>query len=90
MERPSTTTRHRVLLLHQQDLSQAEISKTSFSTYVVRALQQKHKETGTVENQKYLGQPRKLQAYSWRMSSCTISSDWAETSGTLLHSTTVH
>ncbi|MGH0116029.1 UNVERIFIED_CONTAM: hypothetical protein FKN15_060493 [Acipenser sinensis] len=95
MARLSTATRHKVVLLHQQGLSQAEISRqTGVSRCAVQALLKKHKETGNVEDRRRSGRPRKLTAADERhimltslrnrkMSSSAISSELAENSGTL-------
>ncbi|MGH0115834.1 UNVERIFIED_CONTAM: hypothetical protein FKN15_054190 [Acipenser sinensis] len=101
MARLSTATRHKVVLLHQQGLSQAEISRqTGVSRCAVQALLKKHKETGNVEHRRRSGRPRKLTAADERhimltslrnrkMSSSAISSELAENSGTLVHPSTV-
>ncbi|MGH0115836.1 UNVERIFIED_CONTAM: hypothetical protein FKN15_054192 [Acipenser sinensis] len=95
MARLSTATRHKVVILHQQGLSQAEISRqTGVSRCAVQALLKKHKETGNVEDRRRSGRPRKLTAADERhimltslrnqkMSSSAISSELAENSGTL-------
>ena len=63
MERLSTATRHKVVLLHQQGLSQTKSSKqTGVSRCAVQALLKKHKETGNVEDHRRSGRPRKLSA----------------------------
>ncbi|XP_063814062.1 zinc finger protein 420-like isoform X2 [Pseudophryne corroboree] len=101
MARLSTATRHKVVILHQQGLSQAKISKqTGVSRCAVQALLKKHKETGNVEDCRRSGRPRKLSASderhiiltslrNWKMSSSAISSELAETSGTQVHPSTV-
>ncbi|MGH0117122.1 UNVERIFIED_CONTAM: hypothetical protein FKN15_030967 [Acipenser sinensis] len=101
MARLSTATRHKVVILHQQGLSQAEISRqTGVSRCAVQALLKKHKETGNVEDRRRSGRPRKLTAADERhimltslrnrkMSSSAISSELAENSGTLVHPSTV-
>ena len=101
MARLSTATRHKVVLLHQEGLSQTKISKqTGVSRCAVQALLKKHKETGNVEDHRRSGRPRKLSAadekyiklISFRnrkMSSTAISSELAETSGTHVHPSTV-
>ncbi|MGH0172377.1 UNVERIFIED_CONTAM: hypothetical protein FKN15_063225 [Acipenser sinensis] len=95
MARLSTATRHKVVILHQQGLSQAEISRqTGVSRCAVQALLKKHKETGNVEDRRRSGRPRKLTAaderhimltslHNRKMSSSAISSELAENSGTL-------
>ncbi|KAG2468769.1 GNPAT acyltransferase, partial [Polypterus senegalus] len=94
MARLSTATRHKVVILHQQGLSQTKISKqTGVSRCAVQALLKKHKETGNTEDHRRSGQPRKLGAADERhiklitlrnrkMSSSAITSELAETSGT--------
>ena len=94
MARLSTATRHNVVILHQQGLSQTKISKqTGVSRCAVQALLKKHKETGNVEDRRRSGRPRKLNAAdekhiklislrNRKMSSSVISSELAETSGT--------
>ena len=58
MARLSTATRHEVVILHQQGLSQTKSSKqTGVSRCAVQALLKKHKETGNIED--HSGQPRK-------------------------------
>ncbi|XP_066465005.1 farnesyl pyrophosphate synthase-like isoform X1 [Eleutherodactylus coqui] len=101
MARLSTETRHEVVILHQQGLSQAKISKqTGVSRCAVQALLKKHKETGNVEDRRRSGRPRKLSAadeihimftslQNRKMSSSAISSEVAETSGTQVHPSTV-
>ncbi|XP_058876386.1 chromobox protein homolog 3-like [Acipenser ruthenus] len=101
MARLSTATRHKVVILRQQGLSQAEISRqTGVSRCAVQALLKKHKETANVEDRRRSGRPRKLTAADERhimltslrnrkMSSSAISSEFAENSGTLVHPSTV-
>ena len=101
MTRLSTATRHNVVILHQQGLSQTKISKqTGVSRCAVQALLKKHKETGNVEDRRRSGRPRKLNAAdekhiklislrNRKMSSSVISSELAETSGTQVHTSTV-
>lgn len=101
MARLSTATRHKVVILHQQGLSQTKISKqTGVSRCAVQALLKKHKETGNVEDRRRSGRPRKLSAAdekhiklislrNQKMSSSAISSELAETSGTQVHPSTV-
>lgn len=101
MARLSTATRHKVVILHQQGLSQTKISKqTGISRCAVQALLKKHKETGNVEDRRRSGRPRKLSAAdekhlklislrNRKMSSSAISSELAETSGTQVHPSTV-
>ncbi|MGH0149378.1 UNVERIFIED_CONTAM: hypothetical protein FKN15_016568 [Acipenser sinensis] len=96
MARLSTATRHKVVILHQQGLSQAEISRqTGVSRCAVQALLKKHKETGNVEDRRRSGWLRKLTAADEihimltslrirKMSSSAISSELAENSGTLI------
>ena len=61
MARLSTATRHKVVILHQQGLSQAEISRqTGVSRCAVQAVLKKHKERGSVEDRRCSGRPRKL------------------------------
>lgn len=56
----SIATRHRVVILHQQGLSKADIMKqTGVPICAVQALLQKHKEKGEVEDQKRSGRPSK-------------------------------
>ena len=81
MVRLSTATRHKVVILHQQGLSQTKISKqTGVSRCAVQALLKKHKETGNVEGRRRSGRPRKLSAEksgqkwsSWNSSGCSHS-----------------
>ncbi|XP_072925557.1 uncharacterized protein [Hemitrygon akajei] len=101
MARVSIATRHKVVILHQQGLSQAEISRqTGVSRCAVKALLKKHKETGKIEDQKRSGRPRKLSAAEERYiiltsllnrkkSSTAISSELTETTGTQVHPSTV-
>lgn len=101
MAKVSVETRHKVVSLRQQGLSQVEIARqTGVSRCAVQALLQKHKETGTVEDQKRSGRPRKLSKADERlikltllrdrkMSSSAITSELAVTSGTLVHPSTV-
>ena len=101
MARLSTATRHNVVILHQQGLSQTKISKqTGVSRCAVQALLKKHKKTGNVEDRRRSGRPRKLNAAdekhiklislrNRKMSSSVISSELAETSGTQVHTSTV-
>ncbi|XP_063329136.1 uncharacterized protein LOC134627133 [Pelmatolapia mariae] len=101
MAKVSIETRHKVVSLRQQGLSQAEISRqTGVSKRAVQALLQKHKKTGTVEDQKRSGRPRKLSKADERlikltflenrtMSSSAITSELAVTSGTLVDPSTV-
>ncbi|MGH0128730.1 UNVERIFIED_CONTAM: hypothetical protein FKN15_035968 [Acipenser sinensis] len=101
MARLSTATRHKVVILHQQGLSQAEISRQiGVSRCAVQALLKKHKETGNGEDRRRSGWPRKLTAADERhimltslrnqkMSSSAINSELAENSGTLVHPSTV-
>ena len=89
MARLSTATRHNVVILHQQGLSQTKISKqTGVSRCAVQALLKKHKETGNVEDRRRSGRPRKLNAAdekhiklislrNRKMSSSAISSELA-------------
>ena len=63
MERLSTATRHKGVLLHQQGLSQTKSSEqTGVSRCAVQALWKKHKETGNVQDHRRSGRPRKLSA----------------------------
>lgn len=99
--RLSTATRHKVVILHQQGLSQTKISKqTGISRCAVQALLKKHKETGNVEDRRRSGRPRKLSAAdekhlklislrNRKLTSSAISSELAETSGTQVHPSTV-
>ncbi|KAG2462395.1 VMAT2 protein, partial [Polypterus senegalus] len=92
MARLITATRHKVVILHQQGLSQTKISKqTGVSRCAVKALLKKHKETGNVEDRRR--KPRKISVANdrhiklitprnRRMSSSAISSELGETSGT--------
>ena len=101
MARLSTATRHKVVLLHQQGLSQTKSSEqTGVSRCAVQALLKKHKETGNVEDHRHSGRPRKLSAAdekyiklislrNRKMSSSAIRSELAETSGTHVHPSTV-
>lgn len=101
MAKVSIETRHKVVSLRQQGLSQAEIARqTGVSKRAVQALLQKHKKTGTVEDQKRSGRPRKLSKADERlikltflenrtMSSSAITSELAVTSGTLVDPSTV-
>ncbi|XP_053304125.1 activated RNA polymerase II transcriptional coactivator p15 isoform X1 [Spea bombifrons] len=101
MPRLSTATRLKVVILHKQGLSQAEVSRqTGVSRCAVQALLKKHKETGDVEDRGRSGRPRKLSAAderhimltslcNWKLSSSAISSALAENSGTLVHPSTV-
>lgn len=89
------------MILYQQGLSQAKISKqTGVSGYAVQAVLKKHKETGNIEDHRRSGWPRKLGAADERqimltslqnrkMSSSALSSELAETSGTKVHPSTV-
>ncbi|KAG7474592.1 hypothetical protein JOB18_013095 [Solea senegalensis] len=101
MARLNTATRHKVVVLHQQGLSQAKISKqTGVSRCAVQALLKKHKETGNVEDRRRSGRPRKLSVADERhimltslqnrkMSSSAISSELAVTCGTQVHPSTI-
>ncbi|KAM9482869.1 uncharacterized protein Hap1MRO34_007927 isoform 1-T2 [Clarias gariepinus] len=101
MARLSTATRYKVVILHQQGLSQAKISKqTGVSRCAVQAILKKHKETGKVSDRRRSGRPRKLNASDeihimlsslrhQKMSSSAISKELAESSGTQVHPSTV-
>ncbi|KAM4013069.1 farnesyl pyrophosphate synthase-like [Anomaloglossus baeobatrachus] len=101
MRRLSTETRHQVVILHQQGLSQAKISQqTGVSRCAVQAILKKHQEMGNVEDRRRSGRPRKLSAedeiqimltslLNQKMSSSAISSELAATSGIQLHPSTV-
>ncbi|XP_069625575.1 farnesyl pyrophosphate synthase-like isoform X5 [Ranitomeya imitator] len=101
MRRLSIETRHQVIMLHQQGLSQAKISKqTAVSRCAVQALLKKHQEMGNVEDRRRSGRPRKLSAadetqimltslLNQKMSSSAISLELAATSGIQLHPSTV-
>ncbi|XP_077112473.1 farnesyl pyrophosphate synthase-like isoform X1 [Ranitomeya variabilis] len=101
MRRLSIETRHQVIMLHQQGLSQAKISKqTGVSRCAVQALLKKHQEMGNVEDRRRSGRPRKLSAadetqvmltslLNQKMSSSAISLELAATSGIQLHPSTV-
>lgn len=57
----STATRHKVVILHQQGLSQTKILKqTAVSKCAVQAHLKNHKETGNVEDCRCSGRPRNL------------------------------
>ena len=85
MARLSTASRHEVVKLHQQGLSQIKISKqTGISICAVQALLKKHKETGNNEVYRRSCQQTKLGAAdekhiklislrNWKMSSNAIS-----------------
>ena len=61
MGKVSTAMRHRVVILHEQGHSQAEISRrTGLSRCGIQALLKKHKETGQEEDKRRSGRPRKL------------------------------
>lgn len=101
MGKVSLETRLRVVTLSQQGLSQAKIARqTGVSKSAIQALLQKHRRTGTVEDQKRSGRPRKLSGADERhikliclqnkkMSSSDITSELAVTSGTLVDPSTV-
>ena len=100
LARLSTATRHKVVILHQQGLSKAEMSRqTGVSRCAIQALLKKHKEAGNVEDRRRSGRPRKLTAaderrimltslHNWKRSSSAISSELAE-KWTLVHPPTV-
>lgn len=57
----NTATSHRIVILHQQGLSQTKILKqTGVSRCAVQALLKNHKEMGEVEDRRCSGRPRKL------------------------------
>lgn len=101
MGKVSIETRLQVVSLSQQGLSQAKIARqTGVSKSAIQALLQKHRKTGTVEDQKRSGRPRKLSGADERhikliclqnkkMSSSDITSELALTSGTLVDPSTV-
>ncbi|KAM3911575.1 uncharacterized protein RB166_020172 isoform 1-T2 [Leptodactylus fuscus] len=101
MARLSAATRHKIVTLRQQGLSQSKISKqTGVSRCAVQALLKKHQETGNVEDRTRSGRPRKLTAademhivltslQNRKKSSSAIRLELAETSGTLVHPSTV-
>ncbi|KAM4722281.1 uncharacterized protein WCC33_008517 isoform 1-T3 [Rhinophrynus dorsalis] len=101
MARLSTETRHKVVILRQQGLSQSEISRqTGVSRCAVQALLKKHKETDDLEDRRRSGRPRKLSAAdeihvmlvslrNQKISIRAITSELAENNGTLVHPSTV-
>ena len=61
MTKISIATRHRVVILHEQGHSQAEIARqTGVSRCGVQAILKKQQKTGKVEDRKRSGRPRKL------------------------------
>ncbi|MEQ2174200.1 hypothetical protein GOODEAATRI_005441 [Goodea atripinnis] len=98
---PTSDVGLKVVSLSHQGLSQAKIARqTGVSKSAIQALLQKHRKTGTVEDQKRSGRPRKLSGADERhikliclqnkkMSSSDITSELAVTSGTLVDPSTV-
>ena len=67
MRKILTATRHRVVILHEQGKSQAEISRqTAVSRYGIQALLKKHQETGQVEDKLMKSDEKYLKVTSLR------------------------
>ena len=101
MTKISIATRHRVVILHEQGHSQAEIARqTGVSRCGVQAILKKQQKTGKVEDRKRSGRPRKLtkkdETYlkitslrNRRKTSLDLAAELAQTSGKQVHSSTV-
>ena len=61
MTKISIASRHRMVILHEQGHSRAEIARqTGVSRCGVQAILMKQQKTGKVEDRKWIGRPRKL------------------------------
>lgn len=98
MTRVSSHTRHNMVILHQEGLSEEEIARqTGVSGCAIQALRKTQK--NSVEDKKHSGQPKKLSSAEQHInlmspcarktSSSALSSEPAETTGTPVHQSTV-